>query len=142
MDPSEIDPKTGNRVHQVLRDTHPPMRILDLDSEVEECFEEHDQLPGIVPSFVCDDMMTEVAKRLHGGAGPGGADSHLLKDMLLQFNRACIEFRTEMGAWVNLLANSSPPIAVYRAFTNRLLLAGNKQPGVRQTNCGKIFRRY
>ena len=47
-----------------------------------------------------------------------------------------------MGAWVDYLSNGSPPIATYRAFMNGLLLAGNKQPGVRQINCGEIFCCY
>ena len=118
------------------------MRVPDLDDEDEVCFEDYTTIPGIVPSFASDDIMTKVAKRLHGGAGPGGADSHLLRDMLLRFNRASIEFRLEMAAWVDYMANDSPPIAGYRAFANGLLLAGNKQPGVRQINCGEIFCRY
>ena len=81
-------------------------------------------------SFASDEVLTKVAKRMHGGAGPGGGDANLMKDMLLRFGRPSILFRTEMGAWVDYLSNGSPPIAAYCAFKNGLLLAGNKQPGV------------
>ena len=38
LDSSEIDVKSGKPVHQVLRDTHPEMRVPDLDDEDEVCF--------------------------------------------------------------------------------------------------------
>ena len=82
-----------------------------------------------MPSFAGDDVLTKVAKRLHRGAGPEGAESHLLKDMLLlRFNQASIGFRAEMTAWVAFLANGLPPFAAYISFTNGLLLTGNEQP--------------
>ena len=118
------------------------MRVPDLDDEDKICFEYYAKIPSIVPSFASDVIMTKVTKRLHGGAGPRGVDYHLLQDMLLHFNRASIEFRLEMVAWVDYIANDLPPIAAYRAFANGLLLAGNKQPGLRQINCGEMFRRY
>ncbi len=143
MDPFDVDVKTGEPVHQALKSLHPELRVPDLDDDDVHCFETYPRgAPGMVPLYVCDETLVKVAKRMHGGAGPSGADSYLLKDMLLRFGKASVALREEMGAWMDWLGNSSPPIAAYRAFANGRLFAGNKQPGVRPVCCGEIFRRY
>ena len=71
-------------------------------------FEHYPSVPGMVPLTVCDDVMTKVARRLKGGAGPGGVDSYLFHDMLLRFGRESILLREEMGAWVDWIADDPP----------------------------------
>ena len=142
LDPFEMDVNTGNPVHQTLRDKHPEIHVPDLNSDDVHCFEDYENVPGMLPLHISDDAMVKVGKRLKGGAGPSGVSSHLLKEMLIRHKRASELFRQEMAAWVDWLANSSPPFAAYRAFMNARLLAGNKKPGVRPIQCGEIFRRY
>ena len=144
MDPFDLDVKSGLPVHEALAAKHPDLMVPDLSDEEVHCFEEYENgPPGLLPLSVCDDVMLKIAKRLRGGAGPGGVDSHLLRDILFRFERASCLFRDEMAAWVDYLANSSPPIGAYRAFMNNRLLAGKKRtPGIRPIACGEIFRRY
>ncbi len=80
----------------------------------------------MVPLTASNGIMTKVARRLKGGAGPGGVDSYLFKDILLKFRRAPILLREEMGAWINWIVNGSPPIAALWAFLNNRLLTGKK----------------
>jgi len=56
------------------------MRIPDLDDEDEAM----QRFWRIVQFFDSDEVLAKVAKRLHRGAGPGGADANLMKDMLLR----------------------------------------------------------
>ena len=143
LDPFDFDVKSGKPVHEALADKHPNLMVPDIDDEDVICFEGYEKVPSMVPLTACDDILVMTAKRLKGGAGPGGVDSYLLKDMLTKFERPSILFRTEMGAWIDWIANGSPPIGALRAFLNNRLLAGKKTtPGVRPIACGEIFRRY
>ena len=105
-----MDVNTGNPVHQTLRDKHPEIHVPDLNSDDVHCFEDYENVPGMLPLHISDDAMVKVGKRLKGGAGPSGVSSHLLKEMLIRHKRASELFRQEMAAWVDWLANSSPPL--------------------------------
>ena len=72
--------------------------------------------PEMVPVDITDDVVSAVAGRLSGGAGPGGTDSISLQHWLLRFGAASGELRlivAEMGEW---LSNGRPPWAAYRAL--------------------------
>jgi len=87
----------------------------NLDNKEESCFEDYPKIPGIIPSFAKDDVMTIVDKQIHGGVGPGS------------WTCICYGNATEVQSspsWVDDLANDSLSIAAYLAFTNGLLLVG------------------
>ena len=70
----------------------------------------------MVPVDITDDVVSAVAGRLSGGAGPGGTDSISLQHWLLRFGAASAELRlvlAEVGEW---LSNGRPPWAAYRAM--------------------------
>ena len=71
-------------------------------------FEEYPAVPGMPPLTVSDNVMTEVARRLKGGAGLGGVNSYLFKDMLLRYGRKSTLAREEMGAWGDWITNDPP----------------------------------
>ena len=143
MGPFDYDYKSGKPVHEALADKHPNLVVPDLSDEDVICFEDYEKVPAMVPLTACDDILVQTAKRLRGGAGPGGVDSYLLKDILTKFERPSVLFRAEMGEWIHWMANESPPIGAMRAFLNNRLLAGKKtSPGVRPIACGEIFRCY
>ena len=101
MDPFELDLKSGLPVHEALAAKHPNLLVPRIEDENYIGFEDHPSVPSMVPLTVSDNVMTKTARRLKGGAGPGGVDSYLFKDMHLWFGRASILFREEMGAWIN-----------------------------------------
>ena len=70
--------------------------------------------PEMVPVDITDNVMSEVAGRLLGGAGTGGTDSVSLQHWLLRFGGG--EWRTEVGCrrgWgiAQQWAAPGPPIA-------------------------------
>ena len=83
MDPFELDIKSGLPVHEALAKKHPDLLVPRVEDDDYIGFEHYPSVPGMVPLTVCDDVMTKVARRLKGGAGPGGVDSYLFHDMLL-----------------------------------------------------------
>ena len=55
------------------------------------------------------------ASGLSGGARPTGVDSTHLKNWLLRYKVSSERLRQEMAEWVELLNNSMPDYAAYRA---------------------------
>ena len=74
---------------EVLRTKHPDARPLSaacLDTYAENS-------PEMVPVDITDDVVSSVAGRLLGGAGPGETDSVILQHWLLRFGAASGELR-------------------------------------------------
>ena len=87
--------------------------------------------PEMVPVDITDDVVSAVAGRLSGGAGPGGTDSVSLQHWLLQFGAASGELRqivAEFGEWIS---NGRPPWSAYCAMVSGRLIALDKSPGIR-----------
>ena len=71
LQPDDHCTKTGELVMEVLRTKHPdarPLSAASLDAYP-------DNPPEMVPVNIMDDVVSAVAGRLSGGAGPGGTDS-------------------------------------------------------------------
>lgn len=83
LDPFGPDPHSDQSVYQVLQSKHPDLHVPDLTDSNVICFEDYDRTPGTVPVHANNAIVTKVEKRLHGGAGPGGVYSFMLRDMLL-----------------------------------------------------------
>ena len=84
LQPAERCTNTGGRVMKVLRTKHPEAcaptaAILDLYPDLP---------PEIAPFNITNNTVTEVARLLSGGAGPGGTDSVSLQHWLLRFGAA------------------------------------------------------
>ena len=72
--------------------------------------------PEMVPVDITDNVVSAVAGRLSGEAGPGGTDLISLQHWLPWFRAASGELRlivAEVGEW---LSNGRPPWAAYRAL--------------------------
>ena len=84
LQPEEQFTKRGNRVLEVLHTKHPDARPPSATFL--------DAYPGKPPEMVLvditDDVVSAVAGRLSGGAGPGGTDSISLQHWLLRFGAA------------------------------------------------------
>ena len=95
----------------------------------------------MVPVDITDDVVSAVAERLSGEAGPGGTDSISLQHWLLRFGAASGALRlivAETGEW---LSNGRPPWASYRALMSGRLIALDKSPGIRPVGIGETWRR-
>ena len=129
--------KRGDRVLEVLRVKHPESptpTAAFLGSYT-------GRPPELTPVDIIDDMVTAVAGRLSGGAGPGGTDSVSLQHWLLRFVAASAELRHIVGDFVEWIGNGRPPWAAYRALLSGRLIALDKQPGIRPVGVGETWRR-
>ena len=85
-------------------------------------------------------MVSAVAGRLSGGAGPGGTDLVSFQHWLLRFGAASGELRlivAEVGKW---LSNRRPHWAAYCALMSGWLIALDKSPGIRLVGIRETWR--
>ena len=95
----------------------------------------------MVPVDITDNVVSAVAGRLSGGAGPGRNDLISLQHWLLRFGAESGALRlivAKMGEW---LSNGRPPWAAYRALMYGRLIALDKSPGIRPVGIGEMWRR-
>ena len=85
---------------------------------------------------ITQDMLTAVAGRLLGGAGPGGTDSVSFQHWLMRFSVASAELRLILGDFIEWLGNGRPPWATYRDLMRGRLIALDKQPRIRPVRVG------
>ena len=115
--PGERCTKMGNRVLEVLRTKHPEAR-----TPTAACLDSYTgRPPELTPVDITDNMVTAVAGRLLGGAGPGGTDSVSLQHCLLRFGTASVELRLIVGDFMEWLGNGRPPWATYWALMSGLI---------------------
>jgi hypothetical protein len=141
LQPEDDCTKTGRRVIDVLRDKHPDLMIPDLEREDWASFEAYDECLDSVPVDCSEEVVSEIANKLHGGAGPGSVDALSLAKWLTRYGKASQELREELAAWTEWLCNHSPPWAAYRAIMGCRLVALDKCPGVRPLGIGEVWRR-
>ena len=71
--------KTGLPIIKVIRQKHPATRITDYSNEKYECKRATIlEPPQTVPVQCTEEVFTRAAKRIGGGPGPSGVDSHSL----------------------------------------------------------------
>ena len=88
---------------------------------------------------VTDDTVTVVARRILGGAGPGGTDSVSLQNWLLRFGATSAELRLIVGDFVEWLGNGRLPWAAYWALMSGRMTVLDKQPGIRPVGVGETW---
>ena len=118
------------------------MREPDLAQEGEgKIFKDYEYLPEAVPLNVTADMVETIASKLSGAAGCSGTNSVDLGNWLLRNGAESKALPFEMAKMTNLLANSSPSWAMYRALMACRLVALDKQPGTCPVGIGEVYRR-
>ena len=132
----DIDSKSGLPVLDVLKSKHPEAVIPQ-----PETLEDYDTVPSFTPLDITACTIESVARRMSGGAGPGGVDSMALQGWLLRFGKESIGLREAIASFTCWMANDSPPWAAYRAFMSNRLIALDKCPGVRPVGVGEVWRR-
>ena len=133
LQPKERYTKTGEQVMEVLRAKHP-----DSQTPTAESLDSYpDRPPDLSPLDITNDMVTAVAGQLLGGARPGGTALVSLQHWLLRFGAASGELRLIVGDFVEWLGNGRSPWSAYRALMSSLLIALDKQPGIRPVGVGE-----
>ncbi len=138
LHPEETDAKSGRKVIEVLHEKHPELMIPDLEQEGWASFENYDTCNTAIPVNYTEEIVSVVAGKLGGGAGPSSVDAIALKSWLLRYGRASQVLREELAAWTEWLCNESPPWAAYRAMMGARLCGLDKCPGVRPLGIGEI----
>ena len=91
-----------------------------------------DAYPGTPPEMVLvditDDVVSAVAGRLSGGAGPGETDLISLQHWLLWFGAASGALRLIVAEMEEWLSNGRPHWAAYRALMSGRLIALDNSP--------------
>ena len=81
------------------------------------------------------------ARRIQGGAGPGGCDARHWQDVLLRYGAYSSCLRDTVAALSCRLANTIVPWDQVRALVSNRLIALDKYLGVRPVDVGETLRR-
>ena len=103
--------------------------------------ETYEETTIFIPADITEEAVESAARKLSGSSGPGGTNLEALQGWLLKFGDDSTRLRTSMEAFMEWLANGSPPWAAYCAFMSGLLIALDKNPGVRPVSVGEMWRR-
>ena len=131
-----VDGSEGATVLEILRQKHPVAQPL-----VSDCLVHHDQLPLFEDVEITGCHILHSARRIQGGAGPGGCDACHWHDALLCYGAHSERLRDAVAALARRLANSIVPWGEIRALVSNRLIALDKCPGVRPIGIGESLRR-
>ena len=125
LEPTDIDPKSGKTVLDVLKEKHPPPGKLNPDA-----FLHCDPLPPLVDIDVTAAHVEQVACHCRGVAGPSGTDAIQWHRFLLRYRIQSNRLREAVAALTCRLANSVVEWAEIKALMANRLVALDKCPGV------------
>ena len=134
--------KTGQPVAEVLWKNHLDMRVTSVENPTCTSFEEYEDISKMVPLDFTEDDVMWVASKLSGAAGALGAEVMELRNWLLRFGCASVEFIVVVFSLVDWMAKSSPPWALTGGSLAWCLVALDKRPRVRPVGIGETLRRY
>ena len=126
----------GSTVLDMLRRKHP-----DPHSPVKATFLHCDVLPQLEEVEITGCHVLLSARRIQGGAGPGGCDACHWQDVLLRYGAHSSRLRDAVAALSRRLANTIVPWDQVRALVSNRLIALDKCPGLRPVGVGETLRR-
>ena len=135
LKPSDIDAKSGKCVFDVLREKYPPSGLVSQDAFV-SCSD----LPLLVDVDVTSSHVEQVACRLRGSGGPGGADSYHWQCFLLHYGAHSSRLRKAVADLAMHLANGIVDWTDIRALMANRLTYLDKCPGVCPTSISERLR--
>ena len=131
-----VDGSEGATVLEILRQKHPAAQ-----PPISDCLVHHDQLPLFEDVEITGCHILHSARRIQGGAGPGGCDACHWHDALLRYGAHSGRLRDAVAALARRLANSIVPWGDIRALVSNRLIALDKCPGVRPISIGESLCR-
>ena len=126
----------GLTVLDVLRQKHPSPH-----PPVSDCLLQRDQLPLFEDVEITGTHILHSARRIQGGAGPGGCDACHWRDALLRYGAHSERLRDAVAALARRMANTIVPWTDILALVSNRLIALDKCPGVRPIGIGESLRR-
>ena len=124
----------GSTVLDVLRQKHP-------DPPVPATFLHCDVLPQLEEVEITGCHVLLSARRIQGGAGPGGCDASHWQDVLLRYGAHSSQLRDAVVALSRRLANTIVPWDQISTLVSNRLIALDKCPRVRPVGVGETHRR-
>jgi hypothetical protein len=125
-------------VFEILQEKHPNSSEIDISSL-------ETPPPGGLPLMVEIDISSShvelAARRLQGGAGPGGTDSMQWKDFLLRHGAHSDKLRDAIASLARRLSNTIVDWKDIQSLLSNRLIALDKCPGVRPIGIGETLRR-
>jgi hypothetical protein len=100
-----------------------------------------EELPAMVKVQVTTAHVEKIARKLKGGAGPGGTDAAIWQHLLLYQKEASLALQAAMAALCETLATDNVAWTLTRALFANRLVALDKCPGVRPIGIGECLRR-
>ncbi len=134
-----LDSKSGHRVIDMLRDTHPDC-CMPLDEDFDAYPHAANQL-DTMPVYCYEECIAKAAARLSGSARPCGVEAEMLKHWLLWYSAHSEHLWEAMATWVNWLSNGLPPYTPYQAVNTVCAIALDKSPGVWSLGVGEVWMR-
>ena len=140
LKPSDViagnEDRNGLTVMDVLRSKHPNSCVPTKNTLI-KC----DNLPYLEELEITSNHVEIVARKIQGGAGPGGCDALHWQDVLLRYGAHSERLREAVAALSRRLANTVTPWNDIKALVSNRLIALNKCPGVRPIGIGETLRR-
>jgi hypothetical protein len=143
--PEEIEIKgRKTTVQAVLEEKHPAGKMPHKDAMLPRpvCVDTGaPELPVTVNVQVTTGHVEKIARKLSGGAGPGGTDAAIWQHLLLYHKEASKELAAAVAALCEVMANGIVEWKLIRALVANRLVALDKCPGVRPIGIGECLRR-
>ena len=122
---------------EVLKQKHPASTEPGI-----EAMHNYDFPPPLMPGLdVTAEHVESTARKLQGGAGPGGSNAEAWQDWLLRFGKHSAELREAVASLTRRMSNDIVPWEQLRALMANRLIALDKCPGVRPIGVGEVLRR-
>lgn len=90
---------------------------------------------------ITNGTVEKVARKIHGGGGPGGSNAEQWTDFLLRFGQASSRLRDVVASLCLMLNKQTVPWKQIQALMSSRLIALDKCPGVRPIGVGECLRR-
>jgi hypothetical protein len=123
-------------VGEILKEKHPSAKEPGITA-----MPDYGQPPLMPGLDVTAEHVEGIARKLQGGAGPGGSNAEAWQDWLLRFGVHSNELREAIAALTRRMANEIIPWEQTRALLANRLIGLDKCPGVRPIGCGEVLRR-
>ena len=130
-----LDDGSSTTVMDILRQKHPSPS--SASTSLLKC----DPLPQLEDVEITGSHILCSARKIQGGAGPGGCDSCHWHDVLLRYGAHSARLQDADAALTRRLANTVLPWNDIRALVSNRLIALDKCPGVRPIGVGETLRR-
>lgn len=135
-----LDPSADQTVRDVLRDKHPPKRMVSPEALITT----HELPPEVHPVLfesLTGASIRSAALRTSGSAGPSGLDAAGWRRLCCSFHKDSADLCASIAAFARRICTSFVDPIGLQAFVSCRLVPLNKNPGVRPIGVCEVVRR-